>query len=129
MGGELSLLLAEEGADAERLERLTGFLRGELLQFEVEDVTALPAGAPPPGTRAFEVVAVGGLLVGLGHSAEGLRAVVSAIREWLGRGGGPRRTVRLELDGDVLELSGATARDQERLIDVFIGRHAQAEGG
>jgi hypothetical protein len=29
----------------------------------------------------------------------------------------------------VLELSGATVRDQERLIDVFIGRHAQAEDG
>jgi hypothetical protein len=129
MGGELRLLLAEEGADEERLEKLAGFLRGELLQFEVEDVTALSAGAPPPGARSFEVAAVGGLLISLGHSAESLRAVVSAIRGWLGRGGGPRRTVRLELDGDVLELSGATARDQERLIDVFIGRHARAEDG
>jgi hypothetical protein len=129
MGGELSLLLAEEGADAERLEELAGFLRGELLQFEVEDVAALPAGAPPPGARSFDVAAVGGLLVTLCHSAESLRVVVSAIRGWLGRGGGTRRTVRLELDGDVLELSAATARDQDRLIEVFIARHAQAEDG
>jgi hypothetical protein len=128
MGGELSLLLAEEGADAERLEELAGFLRGELLQSEVEDVTALPAGAPPPGARSFEVAAVGGLLVTLCHSAESLRVVVSAIRGWLGRGG-THRTVRLELDGDVLELSAATARDQDRLIEVFIARHAQAEDG
>jgi hypothetical protein len=129
MGGELSLLLAEEGADAERLEELAGFLRGELLQAEVEDVTTLSAGPPPPGTRSFDVAVAGGLLISLGHSAESLRAVVSAIRGWLGRGGGSRRTVRLELGGDVLELSGATVRDQERLIDVFIGRHAQAEDG
>jgi hypothetical protein len=129
MGDELSLLLAEEGADEERLEALAGFLRGELLQFEVEDVTALPAGAPPPGARSFEAAAVGGLLVTLFQSAESLRVVVSAIRGWLARGGGTHRTVRLELDGDVLELSGATAHDQDRLIDMFIARHAQVEDG
>jgi hypothetical protein len=33
----------------------------------------------------------------------------------------------VELDGDVLELSAATKTDQDRLIDVFIGRHAAGE--
>jgi hypothetical protein len=129
MGDALSVLLAEEGADAERLDQLAGFLRSELLEFEVEDVTALPAGAPPPGARSFDVAAVGGLLVTLCHSAQSLQVVVSAIKGWLGRAGGTHRTVRLELDGDVLELSAATARDQDRLIDMFIARHAQAEDG
>ena len=59
----------------------------------------------------------------LGSSADGLRAVVTAIRAWLGRGDGTRRTVRLELDGDALELSQASAADQERLIGLFISRH------
>ncbi len=58
--GEVRLLLFEEGADAERLERLTGFLREELLQIGVESVTALRASEPPPGARAFDVAAVGG---------------------------------------------------------------------
>jgi hypothetical protein len=49
VGGGLRLRLSEEGADAKRLDALTGLLRGELLQLEVEDVTALPAGEPPPG--------------------------------------------------------------------------------
>jgi hypothetical protein len=35
MGGELHLLLVEEGADAARLDALTGSLRGELVQVEV----------------------------------------------------------------------------------------------
>jgi hypothetical protein len=124
VGSELRLQLSEDGADAERLEALTGFLRQELLQLEVENVTRLRAGEPPPGSRMFDVVAVGGLLVSLSRSAEGLRSVVSAVRKWLSRGEGTRRTVRLELDGDVLELSEATAADQERLIGLFVDRHA-----
>jgi len=31
--------------------------------------------------------------------------------------------VRLELDGDVLELGHATEQDQARMIDLFVSRH------
>jgi len=95
----------------------------------VEDVTALRAGEPPPGARVFDVIAVGGLLVSLGGSASGLGAVVSEIRKWLARGDGTRRTVRLEIGGDVLELSEATKADQDRLVDLFIDRHVTGERG
>jgi hypothetical protein len=124
MDRELRLQLAEEGADAERLAVLTGYLRRELLQLDVDDVTALAPGEPPPGARAFGASAVGALLIALGQSAEGLRSVVSAIRDWLRRGEGTRRTVRLEIGGDALELSQASAADQERLIELFVSRHA-----
>jgi hypothetical protein len=43
------LQLSEDGADAERLAALTGDLRSELLQLDVEDVKALPPGVPPSG--------------------------------------------------------------------------------
>jgi hypothetical protein len=127
MGEELRLQLSEEGADAERLAMLTGYLRAELLQLDVEDVTALRAGEPPPGSRVFGVATAGALLIALGQSAQGLQSVVSAIRDWLRRGDG-NRTVRLELDGDALELSQASAADQERLIALFVSRHATGEG-
>ncbi|MBV9141644.1 MAG: hypothetical protein JO115_12130 [Pseudonocardiales bacterium] len=120
----MRVLLAEDGADAERLDGLTRFLRRELLQVDVADVTALRAGELPPGARAFDGAVVGGLVVTLGHSVEALRAVVSAIRCWLARGEGVRRSVRLEIGGDVLELSEATAADQERLVGFFLSRHA-----
>ncbi len=127
MEGQLRLQLSEEGADAERLDALTGYLRRELVQLDVEDVAALRADEAPAGSRAFEIAAVGGLLVTLGHSAEGLRSVVAAIREWLRRGDGTRRTIRLELDGDALELSEASAADQDRLIGLFVSRHAMRD--
>ena len=126
---ELRLQLSEEGADAERLAVLTGYLRAELLRLDVEDVTAPQAGEAPPVARVVGVAAVGALLVALGQSAEGLRSVVSAIGDWLRRGGGTRRTVRLELDGDALVLSQASAADQERLIELFVSRHAARESG
>lgn len=127
MGRELRLQLSEDGADIERLAVLTDYLRAELLQLDVEDVKALPAGEPPPGARVFGTATIGALLIALGQSVEGLRSVVSVIRHWLRRGEGTGRAVRLELGGDALELSQASAADQERLIEVFIRRHTAGE--
>jgi hypothetical protein len=129
MDGQLRIQLSEDGADAARLDAVTGYLRQDLVQLDVDDVTALPAGPPPPGARAVDATAVGGLLVALGSSADGLRSVVSAIQAWLSRGSGARRTIRLELGGDALELSQASAADQERLIGLFVSRHREPPGG
>jgi hypothetical protein len=128
MGGELRLQFSEEGADDERLAMLTGYLRAELLRLDIENVNPLPAGEPPSGAKVFGAVTVGALLIALGQSAEGLRSVVSAVGDWLRRDARAQRTVRLELDGDVLELSQANAADQQRLIDLFVSRHATGEG-
>jgi hypothetical protein len=125
---DLRLQVAEDGADAERLYALAGYLRHELLQLDVDDVTMLREGEPPPGSRALDVVAVSGLLVALGSSVNGLRAVVSAINNWLKRGDGTHRAVRLEIAGDVLELSDASAADQDRMVALFLSRHAAVDG-
>ena len=129
MDGQLRIQVSEDGADAERLDALTAYLRRDLIELDVDDVTALAAGPPPPGSRAIDATAVGALMVALGSSADGLRSVVSAIQAWLGRGSGVRRTIRLELGGDALELSQASAADQERLIGLFISRHSEPSGG
>jgi hypothetical protein len=129
MDSEVRLQVSEEGADAERLDAVAAYLRRDLLQLDVEGVTAVPAGPPPGGARAVDATAIGGLLVALGSSADGLRSVVNAVREWLLRGDGAQRTVRLELGGDALELGDASAADQERLIGLFISRHADPPAG
>jgi hypothetical protein len=123
----LRLQLTEEGADPERLEALTGFLRQELLRLDIDDVARIPVGEPPSGSRGLGAVAVGGLLVGLGSAAKGLAAVISAIESWLSRSAGSHRHVRLEIAGDMLELSDAAAADQDRLIELFISKHASGE--
>lgn len=128
MDGEVRLQLVEDGADAERLDTLTGYLRSELLQLDVEDVSRVQTGDVPPGARAIDVVALGGLIVSLGRTATGLKDVVAAVRRWLSGGDGVRRTVKIEIDGDTLELSEVSAAEQDRLVDLFVRRHSGDEG-
>jgi hypothetical protein len=128
MVAELRLQVSEDRADAERLAKLASYLRAELLQLDVEEVTALQFGKLPSGARAAWPTTIGGLLVILGNSAKGLQSVISVIRDWLQRSGEPARMVRLELAGDSLELTHASTADQERLVELFVSRHAVGEG-
>ncbi len=114
--------VVEDGADAERADQLAGHLREELLGLDVDDVTRAPGGEAPPGTRAVDVAAVGALLVTLGGAAASINEIVAVVRGWLARGSTPR-TVRIEMDGDVLELSGASLAQQDELVDLFVRRH------
>jgi hypothetical protein len=59
MDGGLRVQLSEEGADAERLDALTGYLRGELFQLEVGDVAALRAFGITPLALMIVAVAFG----------------------------------------------------------------------
>ena len=124
MDGQVLVMLSEDDADPQRLATLSGQLRAELLQLEVDDVTALRTGAAPPGSRAVHPAAVGALVVLLGQSAQSLSPVIGAIRAWLARGHGVRRTVRIEIGGDVLELSEASPVEQDRLVSLFVSKHA-----
>jgi hypothetical protein len=54
--------------------------------------------------------------------------VVFVIGDWLRRGPGTRRTVRLELDGDAQRPSEVSAADQARPIELFVSKHAMGEG-
>jgi hypothetical protein len=111
-------------ADPEELELLTAALQRELLDVgEVEDVSRPPAGPAPPGARAIDPISIGTLIVTLAKTAAGLRAVTRAVQGWIS--GQPKRTVKIQLDGDTLELSDASADDQQRLVSDWIERHAR----
>lgn len=107
-------------SDAEEVAEATLQLRRELLDLDVEAVELPRAGEPPPGTRAVEVAALGALLVTVAQS-QLLTPVVAAVRSWLA--GSPRRSIKLELDGDVLELTGVSSKEQRRLTDEWLRRH------
>jgi hypothetical protein len=107
--------------DAEQVAEATLRLRRELLDLDVEAVELPSAGEPPPGSRAVELAALGALLVTMGKS-QLLGSVVSAVRSWLAGSTQPR-SIKLELDGDTLELSGVSSKEQRRLTDEWLARH------
>jgi hypothetical protein len=106
--------------DAEEVAQATLQLRRELLELDVDTVETLRAGEPPPGSRAVDVAAVGALVVNVADS-QLLAAVVAAVRSWLA--GSSRRSIKLELGGDALELTGVSSKEQRRLTDEWLARH------
>jgi hypothetical protein len=109
------------GAGAQELEDAAGDLLRELRELDVESVERVPAGAPPPGSRAIEVAALGSVVVTLGKAAVGQLAGV--LQAWLARRSG--RTVKLTLGGDSIEISGGSAGYQRQLIETFLAAHAK----
>lgn len=62
------------------------------------------------------------MAVMLALSKKLLAALTEVVQSWVSRSGG--RSVKLEIDGDVLEANVITPREQCALIKVWIDRHA-----
>jgi hypothetical protein len=90
-----------------------------LLGVDVVAVAPLAAGAAPEGAKGLGTLA-GWLAVQFG-TPDGLCAVVTAVRGWALRTGS---SVEVSIGGDVLKVTGATARQQEKIIDAWLARHA-----
>lgn len=115
-------LAVDAGGDDEELAELTARLRRQLLELDVNRVDRPATGETPVGAKGVDPLALGTVVVTLARSAGTLASVVKTVQGWLK--GQHARTVKLELDGDTIELIGATSRDQERLIDLWVRRHA-----
>ena len=118
-------LLLQLTADEEELERGALRLRDELSALDVDRVEPAPGGPVPDDARSGTTAALGALLVSLHPTVGLLTAVVATVRGWLSRPGAAR-SVRLEVDGDVLELTGTTTKVQERLAEQWIRAHGLA---
>lgn len=121
----LGLRIADSEADAEELAELVVDLREQLLELDIESADPATAGPAPPGTRAGEIVVAGALTVMLASSSGLLTELVKTVQVWVSRSGG--RSVKLEIDGDVLEVTGITWRDQRELIEAWIDRGTPRE--
>ena len=102
-------------ADVQALARA---LRLELLRLDVEGVDLVTEQSLPEGAKGLALVS-GALQVRA--VARELRAIIAGLRGWIARN---NRSVTITLDGDTLTLSAASSKDQERLIDLFVSKHA-----
>ena len=117
----------QPGADAgaEDVAVMARRLRAELLELDVENVELAGTGEAPAGAKGIGLLAIGGLVVRFGLQTEILRTVVTGVQSWLGRQ--RLHSVKLVLDGDSIEVTGASSAEQAHLIDAFIARHASPE--
>jgi hypothetical protein len=125
MGTEVRLGVQEDGSDEARLEELSLGLRQELLALDVRSVEPYREGEAPAGTRGGLAALAGVLSVSLVPGAQMIGAVVAVVRDWLRRSGSAR-TVKLAIDGDVIELTGASDEVQQQLVDTWIRKHSEA---
>src|SRR4051812_3396864 len=121
---ELRLVLMAPEADDESLAQSVGALVEELSNLDIADIQQATAGKAPPGSKGVELLALGALVVKLARSRAVLGQLVATVHDWLTRNDAD--SVRIELDGDVLEIKGVTAEDKKALIDNWLERHSSA---
>jgi Caspase domain len=120
----LVLRIGDEHDDREELSGLTAALRQELLDLDVQAADQPSGGPAPLSSRAFEVAALGTLVITIAKS-ELLAAIVGAVTVWLKNR--QQRTVKIEVDGDVLELTGLPTKERQQLTEEWLHRHATAQ--
>ncbi|MET8761839.1 caspase family protein [Lentzea sp. NPDC004782] len=113
---DITLRVREDGADAERIEQLTAFLRAELQ--ELTPVASVPAETAE-GAKAVDLTELGTLLTTISQSTV-LAALITAVSSWLGQR--RERSVTVEADGDVLELTGAPSAAERAAASAWLER-------
>jgi hypothetical protein len=105
--------------DSEELARLTEDLRHRLLELDVEAVDLVRTDDIPIGAKPIDAFSLGALAVTA--AAGTAKAVIDLVRAWITTR--PVRGAKVTVDGESLELNGASAADLERLARAFIDRH------
>ena len=117
------LTLAIEGtpdSDREELAHLTGQLRSQLLELDVERVDLVRGGQAPPGSKVVDPITIGAIIITLAPTV--IQAVVGLVQNW--HKDHPVSSIKVTLGDDSVELANASPEQLEQLTRAFIARHA-----
>jgi hypothetical protein len=114
------LTVAEDEADDVRLDEISRQLRDVLLQTDVDAVEPYAAGEAPPGAKGETAMVAGALVATVG--AMPLQQLLGLVVHWL-KSGRTQRSVRLEVDGDVIVVRGIDDETQQQLMQRWLDRH------
>lgn len=123
---DLQLVMAEDFDDYE-CDRFTRQLCAEIRELDVEDVALARTTEEVAGAKVADPVSIGAIVVALSASGGVLVTLIDTVREWLGRRSAPGK-VAITIDGDTIEIDGATADERSALLDAYLRRHAAATG-
>jgi hypothetical protein len=102
--------------DDDVLARMTGDLRDELLDLDVDSVERPSDGAAPEGTKAGEVLTAGALLLAVAPSV--VEGVMAILASWLSR---QPADVKIEIDGQTFAGS-VTRKQRDALVAAYLAR-------
>ena len=105
------------------LEFLTQQLRKELMDLDVAYVDHISSSNSVEKAKAGPVFQWGELLIALAASGGVLHVLIDFLREWSLRQN--KTVIKLELDGDKIEVAGNPSNEQQRLIDTWLKRHSK----
>jgi hypothetical protein len=109
-------------ADPDERDRLARQLRAELRDLDVDGIAETGRGDAPSGAKGVELAEWGVWLVTLSASGGVLTSLIAVAKDWLDRRGAGNR-IKITVDGDTLELDGASSAQQTALLEAFVQRH------
>jgi hypothetical protein len=118
------LLHIDTNPEIENIENLEMFsrqLREELLELDVESVDYVTNGELLEGAKSGTPIDWNTLLLTFAASGGVITTIINLLQSWLARH--DKRTIVLEIDGDKLEVTGISSKEQKQLIDKWLSRH------
>jgi hypothetical protein len=109
---------AGPGADDAYTAELAQQLRSELVAHDLDPV--VPVSTAPAGAKGVGLD-IGALVVALAASGGLLTTLLGVLQAWLLRHSGSR--IVLEVDGDRVELTGATDEERRRALEAWLARY------
>jgi hypothetical protein len=88
----------------------------------VDEVSTIEGGPPPEGAKSGAGAVATEWLVTLSAGGGVFVTVIATVKDWLVRRSAGH-TVKLTIDGDTLELDGATQSERDELVATFVRRH------
>ena len=103
------------------IAKLSQQLRKDLLMLDVKNVDYLCREKSVEGTKTGDIISWETLIITLATSGGVISTFINFILGWIKRNNG--RTVRLELNGNKLEVTGLSTDEQKRLIEIWLKRN------
>jgi hypothetical protein len=124
-GGAVESRLTVEvvGPADEELQELLRHLSTELSDLPLVVTTVSRDVAAPPGAKGIPTELTELLSIRMIFSREYVQKLLATVHHWVARQRGA--TVKVTLEGDTVELTGASSDQVERLVKLFVDRHAQ----
>lgn len=107
--------------NVEEMAKLSRRLREELLELDVEKVDLARVSEPPAKSKTGDPVTWGTILVTMAASGGVLTTLITTVRSWLMRN--ERHKITMEINGDKLDVTGISSKEQQRLIESWLRRH------